>query len=37
MGAVKLTVVDPVSHRKDFGSYSEMRSQRSGLTWTFMF
>lgn len=29
--------VDLVSHRKNFGFYSEVRSQRSGMTWTFMF
>lgn len=34
-GGSKADSVDPASHGKDFGS--EMRSQRSGMTWTFMF
>lgn len=33
-GSRKAGQVDLVSHRKDFSFYYEMRSQRSGMTWT---
>lgn len=36
-GDRKADHADLVSHREDFGFYSEMRSQRSGMTCTFMF
>ena len=36
-GGGKTGHVDLVSLRKDFGFYSERRSQRSGMTWAFMF
>lgn len=36
-GDRKADRVDLLSHRKDFGFYSEMRNQRSGVTWTFAF
>lgn len=37
MGGGKTDHADCVSLRKNSGFYAEMRSRRSGMTWTFMF